>query len=145
VSDSYEPTAPISAPYEPYHTVSDSYEPSVVAPYEPQPSVVATYEAHEPEVYPPAAALVHEDLPTVEVNAYPRSVEAKITEPSSSYQFHAQDESGNAEYGYGNQNSAKHEIASADGVVQGSYSYVDDSGHHHVNYIADHAGFRLLV
>ena len=87
-SVAYEPSAAIAAPYEPYHEVSAAYEPSVLAPYEPQPSVVAAYEpqpsvvaayeAHEPEVYSAPAALVHEELPTVEVNTYPRSVEAKV-------------------------------------------------------------------
>ena len=77
-SVAYEPSAAIAAPYEPYHEVSAAYEPSVLAPYEAQPSVVAAYEAHEPEVYSAPAALVHEELPTVEVNTYPRSVEAKV-------------------------------------------------------------------
>ena len=53
------------------------------------------------------------------------------------------DEFGNSEYGYRNINSAKHEVSS-NGIVRGSYSYLDDSGHHTVNYVADDWGFRLV-
>ena len=43
-------------------------------------------------------------------------------------QFHAQSELGEYNYGYSNQDSAKTETKSIDGVTRGSYSYVDANG-----------------
>jgi len=68
----------------------------------------------------------------------------QVTSDADSFQFHAQDELGNAEYGYSNENSAKHETTSADGFVRGTYSYLDEAGHHTINYVADDWGFRLV-
>ena len=63
------------------------------------------------------------------------------SEPSS--QYHAQDEAGQYNYGYSNPNSAKAESRTADGVVRGSYSYVDANGElQTVQYISDALGFR---
>ena len=80
----------------------------------------------------------------------PAPVEARV-EPlpplspqSSSSQWHAQDEAGNHEYGYRNENSAKHETGLAGHSVRGSYSWVDEAGYHEVHYVADEAGFRIV-
>ena len=59
-------------------------------------------------------------------------------------QFHSQDDFGQYSYGYSDSNSVKQELKTADGVVRGSYSYVDSDGLiQTVNYIADALGFRV--
>lgn len=64
----------------------------------------------------------------------------------SANQFHAQDEVGQYNYGYSNQDSAKSEVKTADGVVRGSYSYVDANGViQTTNYISDALGFRVAA
>jgi hypothetical protein len=63
---------------------------------------------------------------------------------ASGSQYHAQDELGQYNYGYSDLNSAKQEVKTADGVVRGSYSYLDSDGLvQTVNYIADALGFRV--
>ena len=58
-------------------------------------------------------------------------------------QFHAQDESGQYNYGYTSATSSKQETRTADGVVRGTYSYLDANGQlQTVNYISDILGFR---
>ena len=58
-------------------------------------------------------------------------------------QYHAQDEFGQYNFGYQEPNSARQEVKTADGVVRGSYNYVDDEGKiQTVEYIADEGGFR---
>ena len=60
-------------------------------------------------------------------------------------QYHAQDEAGQYKYGYSNQLSSKQETRTADGVVRGSYSYIDANGQvQSVNYISDVLGFRAI-
>ena len=68
---------------------------------------------------------------------------ANAAVPSS--QFHAQDEFGGFTFGYSNENSAKQELHTPDGVTQGSYSYVDANGvTQTVQYVADPInGFRV--
>ena len=64
----------------------------------------------------------------------------------ASNQFHAQDEIGQYNYGYSNPDSSKSEIKTADGIVQGSYSYVDANGIlQTTNYISDALGFRVAA
>ncbi|XP_037091372.1 cuticle protein 7-like [Pollicipes pollicipes] len=59
-------------------------------------------------------------------------------------QSHAQDELGQYNYGYATGTSAKKEVKTADGVVRGSYSYVDAYGQpQHVKYVSDALGFRV--
>lgn len=68
-----------------------------------------------------------------------------VLAPSTS-QFHAQDEIGQYNYGYTNQDSSKSEFKTADGVVQGAYSYVDANGVlQSVQYISDALGFRVAA
>ena len=53
---------------------------------------------------------------------------------------------GQYNYGYSNENSAKQEFRTADGIVQGSYSYVDGNGIvQTVNYVSDEGGFRVAA
>merc|ERR1711997_863837 len=66
--------------------------------------------------------------------------------PVQSSQFHAQDEFGQYNYGYSNPTSAKQEYKTADGIVQGTYSYVDANGIvQTTNYVADGHGFRVAA
>ena len=44
------------------------------------------------------------------------------------HQHHSQDEYGRYIYGYANEDSTKVETKSLDGIVRGSYSYVDANG-----------------
>ncbi len=53
---------------------------------------------------------------------------------------------GNYNYGYSNPNSAKHEVKTPDGVVTGTYSYVDANNIlQTVNYVSDEHGFRVAA
>merc|ERR1719273_3068947 len=77
---------------------------------------------------------------------YAYAATATPVSPNPSSQFHAQDNFGNYNYGYADPNSAKQEIKAPDGIVQGSYSYVDANGVvQTVNYIADDHGFRVAA
>lgn len=89
----------------------------------------------------PVQATVEELAP---VEARVKPLPAPLSPQSTSSQWHAQDEAGNHEYGYRNENSAKHETGLAGHSVRGSYSWVDEAGYHEVHYVADDAGFRIL-
>merc|ERR1711956_172336 len=66
--------------------------------------------------------------------------------PAQSSQFHAQSELGEYNYGYSNANSAKQEFKTADGIVRGTYSYVDANGIlQNVNYVSDAEGFKVAA
>ena len=61
-------------------------------------------------------------------------------------QHHAQTEGGEYTYGYSNVNSAKVETKSADGIVRGSYTYIDAHGKlQTTQYISDAFGFRVAA
>jgi hypothetical protein len=67
-----------------------------------------------------------------------------VAPEASGYQYHSQDDIGQYSFGYQDGNSNKQEIKTADGVIRGSYSYVDSDGIvQTVNYIADALGFRV--
>ena len=67
-----------------------------------------------------------------------------VAPEATGYQYHSQDDIGQYSFGYADGNSGKQEIKTADGVVRGSYSYVDSDGIvQTVNYIADALGFRV--
>jgi len=71
--------------------------------------------------------------------------QAAVVAPSAN-QFHAQDELGQYQYGYANEHSVKNELRTADGIVRGSYSYVDANGIvQRVDYISDSLGFRVAA
>lgn len=75
------------------------------------------------------------------VNAY-ASADELINTPVNS-QYHAQSELGEYSYGFDNPLSSKQEVKTADGVVQGSYSYASPDGRLITNnYISDDYGFR---
>ena len=60
--------------------------------------------------------------------------------------FFSQDEFGQFQYGYSNPHSTKHESKTADGIVQGTYSYVDAHGLlQTVNYVSDAEGFKVMA
>ena len=66
--------------------------------------------------------------------------------PVTQSQYHAQDELGQYNFGYADPNSARVETKTADGVVRGSYNYVDTNGQiQTVQYIADALGFRVAA
>ena len=60
-------------------------------------------------------------------------------------QSHSQDELGQYAFDYNAGSSARSELKTADGVVRGSYSYVDANGlPQKVSYVADALGFRTV-
>merc|ERR1712080_458386 len=79
-----------------------------------------------------AAPLVHAAAPV-----------AAVSGETTSSQFRAEDEEGNTAYGYQNINNAAQQTGNALTGVQGSYSFVDEAGHHTVSYIADALGYRV--
>ncbi|KAH8379732.1 hypothetical protein KR009_006831 [Drosophila setifemur] len=59
-------------------------------------------------------------------------------------QYHTQDEHGQYAYGYMGPLSSKHETRTTDGVVHGTFSYLDAHGETQtVDYVADAEGFRV--
>ena len=57
-----------------------------------------------------------------------------------------QDELGQYNFGYSDPNSARTETKTADGVVRGSYNYLDTQGLiQTVHYVADALGFRVAA
>ena len=93
---------------------------------------------------PVAAATSYSEPAIVPVaTATPVVAPVAAAAPTSS-QYHAQDDLGQYNYGYSNANSAKVETKSADGVVRGSYSYIDANGLlQRTEYISDALGFRV--
>ena len=82
-------------------------------------------------------------LDVKQVSAVPYSVVI----PSTSYQYHVQDDLGQYIYGYSGGPSAKVETKTLDGVTRGKYSYVDGNGIiQSANYVADDVnGFRVAA
>ena len=93
---------------------------------------------------PEAAATSYSEPAIVPVaTATPVVAPVAAAAPTSS-QYHAQDDLGQYNYGYSNANSAKVETKSADGIVRGSYSYIDANGVlQRTDYISDALGFRV--
>ena len=101
------------------------------------PVAATTYSEPAPAAVAPVAGTV--------VEAAPVEAAAPAADPSSS-QYHAQDDLGQYNYGYSNPNSAKVETKSADGIVRGSYTYIDAHGKlQTVQYISDAFGFRVAA
>lgn len=64
----------------------------------------------------------------------------------SAHQYHAQDELGQASYGYSYPGAAASNVRDAAGNMAGSYSYIDSTGKlNQVNYVADAMGFRVVA
>jgi len=96
------------------------------------PAAAATYTAAAPAVVAPAV-----------VTKTAGAVVAAPAPAVTSSQYRAGDEFGNTAFGYTNPISSRMEQGNADGVVTGTYSYVDEAGSHTRSYIADAYGFRL--
>ena len=57
-----------------------------------------------------------------------------------------QDDFGGYNYGYASAESSKQEVRTPDGIVQGTYSYVDANGVlQTVNYVSDAEGFKVAA
>jgi len=133
----HEATAPTvhsvkAAPSRPVASITPAYY-GAAQTYAAAPVVPATYAATPVPVSAPAPVHVqHVVAPTPTVHAAQGS------------QYHAQDDFGQYNYGYNDGSSVKQEIKTADGVIRGSYSYIDADGLvQSVNYIADALGFRV--
>merc|ERR1712210_437928 len=101
-----------------------------------------------PAAYHGVAAAYHAAAP-VAVAAAPAVAAvapvAPIAPEVTSSQYRAEDEAGNTAYGYQNINNAAEQRGTANGNgVTGSYSYVDEAGHHSVSYVADDFGYRVI-
>ena len=110
----------------------------------------AVYSADTP-VYAAVAPAVHAGIhssPIAVASVSPVAVASAdpviVAPEATGYQYHSQDDIGQYSFGYADGNSGKQEIKTADGVIRGSYSYVDSDGIvQTVNYIADALGFRV--
>merc|ERR1712156_1031042 len=81
--------------------------------------------------------------------AAPQAAVVPVTPVASAVthsQFHAQDAVGGYNYGYATPTSSKQEFKTPDGIVQGTYSYVDANGiPQTVNYVSDAEGFKVAA
>merc|ERR1712212_1463544 len=94
-------------------------------------SAYGAYGAVAPAAYHAAAPVAVAAAPAV-------AAVAPIAPEVTSSQYRAEDEAGNTAYGYQNINNAAEQRGTANGNgVTGSYSYVDEAGHHSVSYVAD--------
>merc|ERR1711872_257289 len=102
------------------------------------------YGAIAPAAYHAAAPVAVAAAPAVAPVA-PVAAVAPIAPEVTSSQYRAEDEAGNTAYGYQNINNAAEQRGTANGNgVTGSYSYVDEAGHHSVSYVADDFGYRVI-
>merc|ERR1719382_703446 len=147
-----EPTPTVAEEQDDMEVVGDQPAPVVnTVPYVPYASPYAYgYAPHQGYYQAPAtpayvhAAPVHQPTNYYAPGYYPAPV-AAVT-PAQSSQFHAQSELGEYNYGYANANSAKQEFKTADGIVRGTYSYVDANGIlQTVNYVSDAEGFKVAA
>merc|ERR1711963_1145148 len=105
-----------------------------------------------PAAYHGVAAAYHAAAPVAVAAATPTvapvapvAAVAPIAPEVTSSQYRAEDEAGNTAYGYQNINNAAEQRGTANGNgVTGSYSYVDEAGHHSVSYVADDFGYRVI-
>merc|ERR1719220_2427685 len=95
--------------------------------------------------YAPTHAYHQAAVPVAAPQATVVPVAPAAPAPSHS-QFHGQDEMGGYNYGYATPSSSKQEFRTPDGIVQGSYSYVDANGiTQTVNYVSDAEGFKVAA
>jgi len=112
---------------------------AAIAPVVAAPAPVIAKAAIAPVVAAPAPVIAKAAIaPVVTKTAVVAPAPAVTTS-----QYRAGDEFGNTAFGYTNPISSRMEQGNADGVVTGSYSYVDEAGTHTRSYIADAYGFRL--
>merc|ERR1712212_111724 len=108
------------------------------------PAAYGAYGAVAPAAYHAAAPVAVAAAPAVAAVA-PVAAGAPIAPEVTSSQYRAEDEAGNTAYGYQNINNAAEQRGTANGNgVTGSYSYVDEAGHHSVSYVADDFGYRVI-
>ena len=120
------------------YTAAAAPQPIFTVPYH-QPAVVqaapATYVQAAPAAYVQAEPAAYVQAAPLPIAAAPAPVGT---------QYHSQDEAGQYAFGYTDGSSDRQEVKTADGVVRGSYRYVDSDGLiQTVNYIADALGFRV--
>jgi hypothetical protein len=96
--------------------------------------------------------VVYNAAPAVTYSAVPAAAAVTYTTPALTYapfatktQYHAQDELGQASFGYSHPGHARAEVRDAAGGVRGSYAYIGADGKEvRVNYVADSVnGFRV--
>merc|ERR1712142_672684 len=98
-----------------------------------------------PAAYHGVAAAYLAAAPPAVAPVAPVAAVAPIAPEVTSSQYRAEDEAGNTAYGYQNINNAAEQRGTANGNgVTGSYSYVDEAGHHSVSYVADDFGYRVI-
>merc|ERR1711934_269718 len=98
-----------------------------------------------PAAYHGVAAAYQAAAPVAVAAAPAVAAVAPIAPQVTSSQYRAEDEAGNTAYGYQNINNAAEQRGTANGNgVTGSYSYVDEAGHHSVSYVADDFGYRVI-
>merc|ERR1712020_2350 len=100
-----------------------------------------------PAAYHGVAAAYHAAAPLAAAApaVAPVAAIAPIAPEVTSSQYRAEDEAGNTAYGYQNINNAAEQRGTANGNgVTGSYSYVDEAGHHSVSYVAYDFGYRVI-
>merc|ERR1719361_1023685 len=147
----------------PYAAVASAFVPGVQAPIAQTPYVqtpvvqtpyvqtpvvqtpyVQAHVAHTPVAYYAPYYGYQAGLPGATYEVAP-VVPVAASAPTHS-QFHGQDELGGYNYGYQTAESSKQEFKTADGIVQGTYSYVDANGIlQTVNYISDAEGFKVAA
>merc|ERR1719445_2907843 len=137
----------------PYAAVASAFVPApVVQTPVVQAPIVQTPVVQTPYVQAPVAHTpVAYYAPSHGYQATPATYEvvpvAPVAAPAPTHsQFHAQDELGGYNYGYATADSSKQEFRTPDGIVQGTYSYVDANGIlQTVNYISDAEGFKVAA
>merc|ERR1712198_595490 len=105
----------------------------------------AAYAGAYPAYGAVAPAAYHAAAPVAVAAAPAVAPVAPVAPEVTSSQYRAEDEAGNTAYGYQNINNAAEQRGTANGNgVTGSYSYVDEAGHHSVSYVADDFGYRVI-
>ena len=99
----------------------------VVAPVAKQAVIVEADPKAEPIQIAPAPVAPVVVPAAVSPGAAPAVISVGLPSLTST-QHHAQDEYGQYTYGYNNEDSSKVETKTADGIVRGSYSYIDADG-----------------
>jgi hypothetical protein len=95
--------------------------------------------------YPAPNNFQHSAVPYITPNVGAGAAVAPIFPMATSTQYHAQDEFGQATFGYAHPGQAATNYRDALGNQIGSYSYFNPEGKQvRVSYTADHRGFRVL-
>jgi len=101
-----------------------------------------TYTAAAPVTYSAVASPVTYSTLAAPVT-YTATAPVVVSAPLTT-QYHAQDELGQASFGYSHPGQARAEVRDAFGGVRGSYAYINAEGKEVItNYVADDNGFRV--